>query len=166
MKSSWYHEPWAWLVFMLPLTAVIAGISTYFIANNDPDPMVVGDYYKKGKAINLELNQLKQAQKLGMKFELKAANNELLIRPTGIDKTFPVLIVNFYHSTLDERDFTLNLTQDAQGDFRHELAEDIKGKWLISISTFNADWKIESNISLPQSDFIVIEPRFSQSKDE
>ena len=51
MKSSWYREPWAWLVFALPFSAVVAGIGTYIIANTDPDTLVVGDYYKKGKSI-------------------------------------------------------------------------------------------------------------------
>ena len=54
MKTSWYQEPWAWLVFILPFTAVVAGIATFIIANTNPDTLVVGDYYKKGKAINLE----------------------------------------------------------------------------------------------------------------
>jgi hypothetical protein len=71
MITPWYKEPWAWFVFILPFTAVVAGISTYIIANNDPDPLVIGEYYKKGKAINLQLAKVKNAQKLGMKFDLK-----------------------------------------------------------------------------------------------
>ena len=27
MKTPWYKEPWAWLVFILPFTAVVAGIA-------------------------------------------------------------------------------------------------------------------------------------------
>ena len=65
MHTPWYKEPWAYLVFILPLSAVIAGISTYIIANTNPDTLVVGDYYKKGKSINLEVGKVKMAQKLG-----------------------------------------------------------------------------------------------------
>ena len=63
MKTSWYREPWAWLVFILPFTAVVAGIATYIIANSDPDTLVVGDYYKTGKAINLQVAKVKHAVK-------------------------------------------------------------------------------------------------------
>ena len=93
MKTSWYKEPWAWLVFILPLSAVVAGITTVIIANTNPDTLVTGDYYKKGKAINLELSKIKLAQKLGMKFSLKFAGKELIIKPTGIEKKFPLLLM-------------------------------------------------------------------------
>ncbi len=97
MKSSWYREPWAWLVFILPFTAVVAGITTYIIANTNPDTLVVGDYYKTGKTINLEVGKVKTAQKLGMRFALQLKGNELIIKPTGIEKVFPLLNINFFH---------------------------------------------------------------------
>ena len=72
MKTSWYQEPWAWLVFILPFTAVVAGIAhVYYSQHRSRRALVVGDYYKKGKAINLELGKVRQAQKLGMSFGLK-----------------------------------------------------------------------------------------------
>ena len=160
MKTSWYQEPWAWLVFILPFTAVVAGIATFIIANTDPDPLVVGDYYKKGKAINQELGKVKQAQKLGMNFGLKLVDDQLVIRPTGIEKKFPLLNVNFYHPTLEDRDFYLALTADGNGNFTHvfEADQDVSGKWRVTISPFENNWKIQTVITLPQSDFIAISP--------
>jgi hypothetical protein len=158
MTTYWYKEPWAWFVFILPATAVVAGIATYIIANTNPDPLVVGDYYKKGKAINLELSQIKHAQKLGMRFALKQSGDELVIKPTGIDKEFPVLNLNFYHPTLAERDFYLALTADGNGHFRHVFDKSVKGKWRITITPFENHWKIQKTITLPQSEFIDIIP--------
>jgi len=158
MKTSWYKEPWAWLVFILPASAVVAGITTYIIANSNPDPLVVGDYYKKGKAINLEISKVKHAQKLGMRFALKQSGNELIVKPTGIDKEFPVLNLNFYHPTLAERDFYLALTADGNGHFRHIFDESVKGKWRLTITPFENHWKIQKTITLPQSEFINIIP--------
>ncbi len=165
MKTSWYREPWAWLVFILPFTAVVAGIVTFIIANSNPDTLVVGDYYKKGKAINLELGKIKQAQKLGMRFDLKLDDEQLTIRPTGIEKEFPLLNVNFYHSTLADRDFYLVLTADGNGDFNHyfEPEQNVSGKWRVTISPFENHWKIQSVITLPQSDFIDISPNPAQA---
>ncbi len=158
MKTSWYKEPWAWLVFILPFTAVVAGIATYIIANSNPDTLVVGDYYKKGKAINLELSKVKQAQKLGMRFALKQTGNELVIKPTGIEKEFPVLNLNFYHPTLADRDFYLALTADGNGNFRYIFDEPVNGKWRLTITPFENHWKIQKTITLPQSEFIEIAP--------
>ncbi|MBU2869719.1 FixH family protein [Colwellia sp. E2M01] len=158
MKDSWYREPWAWLVFILPFTAVVAGITTYIIANTNPDTLVVGDYYKKGKAINLEVNKVKTAQKLGMRFDLQLTDNKLLIKPTGIEKKFPLLNVNFFHPTLEDHDFYLALTPDGNGHFRHQFDHEISGKWKVTISSFEGNWKIQDTIGLPQSGFIAFIP--------
>lgn len=163
MKTSWYKEPWAWLVFFLPFSAVVAGITTFFIANHDPDDLVVGDYYKKGKAINTELSKIKTAQKLGMRFSLKLDNKELVVKPTGIEKVFPLINVNFYHSTQQERDFYLALTPDGNGYFRHSFDEEVSGKWKVTISPFENHWKIDATVALPQSDFIDISPDLTEA---
>ena len=158
MRTSWYREPWAWLVFILPFTAVVAGITTYIIANTDPDSLVVGDYYKTGKAINLQVAKVKQAQKLGMKFALKLPKKELVIKPTGIEKTFSLLNIHFVHPTLEEKDFTLSLTPDGNGYFRHTFDKEVSGKWKITLSSFENNWKIHETISLPQENYIDIVP--------
>ena len=158
MKTSWYREPWAWLVFILPFTAVVAGIATYIIANTDADTLVVGDYYKKGKAINLQVGKVKMAQKLGMRFALQLKGNELIIKPTGIEKIFPLINVNFFHPTLEDRDFYLALTPDGNGHFRHHFEQEVTGKWKLTISPFEGHWKIQDTITLPQSDFIDLIP--------
>lgn len=164
MKTFWYQEPWAWLVFFLPFSAVVAGISTVIIANTNPDTLVVDDYYKQGKAINQELSKIKQAQKLGMRFGLKFIDNELIIRPTGIDKEFPLLNVNFYHPTLADKDFSLVLTANGHGNFTHYFSSDknLSGKWRITITPFESHWKIQAVITLPQSNFIDISPTKTQ----
>jgi len=159
MNTPWYKEPWAWLVFFLPLSAVIAGITTLIIANTDPDTLVVGDYYKKGKAINLEISKVKRAQKLGMKFALKLTNNELIIKPTGIEKEFPLLNVNFYHPTQQDKDFYFALTPDGAGNFRQIISHEVTGKWRITITPFQNNWKIQNVITLPQSDYVDIIPK-------
>ena len=163
MITRWYKEPWAWLVFFLPFSAVVAGITTYIIANDDPDPLVVGEYYKKGKAINIELKKVKLAQKLGMKFDLQFTDQTLVIKPTGIDKEFPVLNINFYHPTLEDKDFFLALTPDANGLYRQYIEQNVDGKWHITISSFENTWKIENVISLPQSQYIPIIPDINQA---
>jgi len=158
MTSSWYKEPWAWLVFGLPFTAVVAGISTYIIANHEPDPLVVGNYYKKGKAINFELHQIKLAQKLGMQFSFSLKDNEILIKPTGIEKEFSLLNVNFYHPTQEFKDFSLVLTPDGEGNFRQLIDHEVLGKWQVTLSTFDNKWKIQNTIYLPQTSAITLKP--------
>jgi uncharacterized protein len=158
MNTSWYKEPWAWLVVLLPLAAVVASISTYIIANHEPDSLVIGDYYKKGKAINQDISKVKVAQKLGIKFSLKLTNQQLVLSPSGIEKKFPLLNLNFYHPTQADKDFTLKLTQDALANFRTTLPQQITGKWRVTVTPFDQQWKIQQVIYLPQTTAIEIQP--------
>lgn len=94
-----------------------------------------------------------------MKFELQLHNNQLIIKPTGIEKVFPLLNVNFYHPTQAEKDFYLALTPDGSGYFRHHFDKSVSGKWRITITSFENNWAIKNNISLPQSQFIEVSPK-------
>ena len=152
MKTPWYKEPWAYLVFALPLSAVIAGTTTFFIANSDPDPIVVDDYYKKGKAINQDIRKLKLAEKLGIKFDMHVSSNEIVLKPTGIEKSFPMLNVSFFHSTLAERDFQLKLTPDGNGLLRQSFDHNIEGKWRVLVQPYDEKWKMQTTLALPQSE--------------
>ena len=91
-------------------------------------------------------------------FSLKFSNNQLVIKPTGIEKVFPLLNVKFIHPTLENKDFYLALTPDGNGYFRESFDYDISGKWKVTISSFENTWKINEVISLPQNDFIDIIP--------
>jgi hypothetical protein len=153
MKTRWYQEPWAWLVVILPVISVIVSINIAIIATNNADSLVVGDYYKQGKAINQQLSKLKMAEKLGINFDLKVSANELVLNPTGIEKKFPVINVSFYHATQKERDFNVKLTADGNGMFRSAITENIQGKWTITITPFDDQWKLQKTLSLPQNEF-------------
>ena len=54
-KKPWYAEPWVWLMISFPLAAVIGGMITIYLAVLTSDGLVVDDYYKRGKAINVDL---------------------------------------------------------------------------------------------------------------
>ncbi|MFQ3210228.1 MAG: hypothetical protein ACI9HU_001731, partial [Colwellia sp.] len=69
-----------------------------------------------------------------------------------------LLNVSFFHPTLEERDFYLALTQDANGYFRHYFDHSISGKWKLTLTSFENNWKIQDTISLPQDDFIDLIP--------
>ena len=51
----WYRQFWPWFIFGLPAVVVVASLITVYIAVNNPDPLVDGDYYKHGLNINEQL---------------------------------------------------------------------------------------------------------------
>ena len=60
--------------------------------------------------------------------------------------------------TQEDKDFYLALTPDGNGHFRHSFDHDISGKWKITISPFDNNWKIQETIVLPNSTAIDIIP--------
>ena len=69
--TPWYKNFWPWFLISFPLAAIIgcAGL-IYMAIGNGPD-MVVDDYYKKGKAINLELSKFNKAKALYLGYIVK-----------------------------------------------------------------------------------------------
>ena len=72
--TPWYKNFWPWFLIFFPLAAIIGCITLIITAvGNGPD-MVVDDYYKKGKAINLELTKFEKAKALFLHGKLNVTN--------------------------------------------------------------------------------------------
>jgi hypothetical protein len=67
----WYRQPWPWFLISLPATAVVAGLTTFYLAAQGWDGPVVDDYYKQGLAINEELTRSNRAMELGIEATVK-----------------------------------------------------------------------------------------------
>ena len=63
---AWYREPLVWLLISFPLTAVIAGFFTLYLAIISKDGLVVDDYYQRGKEINMSLARDRAAARHGL----------------------------------------------------------------------------------------------------
>jgi len=68
---NWYKHRWPWLLMAGPLTVIVAGFYTGWLAFSHQDALVVGDYYKKGKAINQDLRRDRAASALGLAVTLR-----------------------------------------------------------------------------------------------
>jgi hypothetical protein len=69
----WYAEPWVWLIIAIPLTAVIVGMITIYLAVSTSDGLVVDDYYKRGKAINVDLARDRAAARYELRAQIDSA---------------------------------------------------------------------------------------------
>ena len=120
--QPWYRQFWPWFIIALPLTAVIASITTLIIAAHDPDGLVADDYYKQGLAINQILDRERRAQTLGLSGLLRvdtstqrilltldgplnARNQKVMVQ--GIAMTVAGLLVTLIISWVAARDAVL-----------------------------------------------------------
>ena len=77
--EPWYKQGWPWALIAIPFLTVIAGVVTYQIAANSPHQMVQDNYYKKGLAINSDLDLIDHAKQLNLSGELTIDTESKLI---------------------------------------------------------------------------------------
>lgn len=54
-SGPWWRYPLVWMVIAGPAAVVVAGFATLWLALGTPDPVVAGDYYRRGVEINQAL---------------------------------------------------------------------------------------------------------------
>jgi hypothetical protein len=66
-RGPWYREPWPWLLMLGPVTVIIAGFITAYLAVVSNDGLVEDDYYKQGLTVNQRTARDQRAAELGSK---------------------------------------------------------------------------------------------------
>jgi len=149
--QPWYKQFWPWVLIGLPASAIIAGLTTLYIAIENKPDMVVEDYYKKGKAINVDLTRLDNAYKLALKFRLAVSGERIELKQTFGEPQTAALRLRFIHRTLKVNDFEQLITADGNGTYALSLAKPLTGKWSIQLESFDGHWRIQTVAMFPSS---------------
>lgn len=150
--TPWYTHRWPWLLMMGPAFVAIAGITTCYVAFTGQDALVVGDYYKQGKAINQDLRRDRAAAALGLsaEFHYDAAAG-LLRGHVGSHKPLAdeTLSIRLQHATQPARDMVLLARPDANGDFSVALPMLERSRWQVLVEGKQRDWRLEGSWQWP-----------------
>lgn len=159
--TPWYKNFWPWFLIFFPLAAIVGCITLLITAiGNGPD-MVVDDYYKKGKAINLELSKFEKAKALYLHGELAVTNDRVSFKFTkGDSSNVSALKVSFYHRTIKAHDFEATLTSNANKEFTALLENYTEGAYSIFIEPIDKTWKLKENITLPTVETVLVTPNY------
>ena len=147
--EPWYKQGWPWALIILPLVVVVACVTTLMIAINNKPDLVAEDYYKKGKAINVDLSRLDNAYRLALKFRLTVTGEKLSLTQTMGEPQKAALKLRFIHRTQKAKDFEILLTANAAGAFEQTLNMPLEGKWTIQLESFDAKWRIQTVDKFP-----------------
>lgn len=146
--QPWYKQFWPWFLIILPSCVVVASLTTLKIAIDNADSLVAEEYYKDGKAINIDLRKTQYAKQLGMNFLLETRNDVLLISQHGGPEYRTGLNIKFYHPTQAEKDFQMMATTDPQGTYHIQLPQKLTGSWEVRLESFDHKWRIHKRIQL------------------
>lgn len=132
------------------MTVVVWTIITVIVFSNNSVSLVTEDYYKKGKAINIDISKINVARDLELSATVSSENNDVVIRfNKGQLKHYPAITALFAHRTLPDRDFTKLLTSDAGGQYRLTLDKSLQGPWFIELTPHDEQWLIQGRVTFP-----------------
>jgi len=148
--KPWYREPWPWFLMSLPAIAVVAGLTTVWIAYKTADGLVVGDYYKAGLAINQTLARDDVARKLGLTATVKGEDGALTLTLAGQLPTYPESVsLTLAHPTHQGMDQTLTFHHSGGGHYRAALPVMPAGKWHALLVDASSTWRLAGVLHTP-----------------
>lgn len=160
--SPWYRQFWPWFIIALPATAVVASVATLIIAAQDPDGLVVDDYYKEGLAINQTLERDRRAQALGLSgfVRLDRDNDRLVVTLNGLptDADGADLELRLIHPTRPHLDRSLQLRRDADGAWSAALDAVAPGRWHVRLESPGGAWRLAGRLALPDQQQALLQP--------
>ncbi|ELX11626.1 putative FixH family protein [Janthinobacterium sp. HH01] len=145
--APWWKQRWPWLLMLGPAVVVVAGSYTGYLAWSQQDALVVGDYYKQGKAINQDLRRDRLASTLGLSMSLgydatTGTLNGQLRRHSSDQGRSERLFVHLSHATLPEKDIQLVVQPDEFGAFQINLPMLERSRWVVLVEGEKRDWRL------------------------
>jgi hypothetical protein len=137
----WYREPWPWILMAAPAAAIAGGAVTLWLALSSADGLVADDYYKRGLAINRELQRERVAAERSITAAVLARAGVLRVQLTG--RAAPeALFVHLVHATRAGFDRRLRLPRVGPGAYAAALSELPPGRWRVVIEDPRGEWRI------------------------
>ena len=147
---AWYRQVWPWLLMLMPATAVVAGLTTFWLAYSTNDSLVVDDYYKEGRLINLELARDQRAAELGLHGALSrdaSGHPELRLQSSANAAIAPTLTLRLIHATRAEKDQSIALSATAPGTWTSAAATlPTDGHWNIHLEDPQRQWRLVRSV--------------------
>lgn len=158
--TPWYRQFWPWFIITPPLTAVVAGIATIFIAAHDPDGLVADDYYKQGLAINDELGRDRHAAELGLSALVRVEpDRRLALTLDGPAQAHTGDIeLRMVHPTRPNLDRTLRLTRETGNRWFATLESIAPGHWHLLLDSTAGGWRLTGRLAMPDQQQALLQP--------
>ena len=148
---AWYREPLVWLIIFFPLSAVIAGFFTLYLAIISKDGLVVDDYYQKGKEINMSLARDRAAARHGLRagVTLDATRKDVVVQLSAArDQPLPDrLDLRWLHATRAGFDRAQMLIRSPDGSYRSVFPDLAPGHWYVQVEA--QDWRLQGSLRIP-----------------
>ena len=157
----WYRQGWPWLLMLMPGLAVVGGVITAYLAISSNNALVVGEYWREGKAINHSLAKEAQAKALGLELSMQQVGSDLRVQLRSMGQaaqsTNPIR-VQWIHPTLSGRDRMGIAMPQGHGVYRiADFTWPKEGHWQLMVEDAGGAWRMKTVWSA-SSDEVFIRP--------
>lgn len=152
--KPWWKEPMVWLIAGLPALAVVGGITTVFIAYDNPDSLVNKDYEKVGMAVtDTGRAALDRAAALGVSGSLMRDAATMTLRLTGpAEQLSDTLQLEFRHSAESRKDRTFVFIRSGVAEYKAPWQDLGAGKRLLTLEPPDHSWRLTGEWREPFSE--------------
>jgi hypothetical protein len=149
--TPWWRQRWPWLLMLGPFIVLLAGLYTGWLAFSQPDALVVGDYYKRGKAINQDLRRDRAASELGITAVLRydPARGVLTGKIDSHSAMPATVLLRLAHATQPAKDIVLAVHPAPDGAFGAALPMLERTRWQVLVESGQRDWRLEGRWHWP-----------------
>lgn len=145
----WWRERMVWLIIALPLSAVVAGIATVFIAAHDPDDLVKTEYTKTGLAVDASQAASRTAAQMGLAATLRYSGDALEMSLANATQPEAQLTLSLVHPTQAELDQQIPLLHVGQGKYQARITLSGQGKRLVILEPPAKNWQLRGEWRAP-----------------
>lgn len=152
-KSTWYKEPWFWMIITPLLVVIVAGFNLLYLAITTMDGVVVDNYYEDGKGVIVRNEEDAFARQRNLSGELQwQADNRVLLTLNGdlqlVPEQLDLLIV---FPTSKNFDVDVPLNHQGRGEYTGQLPEAAEGRRQLLLRPINTEvsWRLHFDGELP-----------------
>lgn len=145
----WWKERMVWLVIGLPLSAVVAGLTTVYIAALDPDDMVKAEYSKSGMAVVAPRDAQDAAAALGLSGAVAYRDGEVHLQLDKAPAEAQELQLTLVHPTKAELDQQIPLKAAGRGAYHAQATLTGQGKRHLILEPMDHHWRLEGEWQAP-----------------
>lgn len=154
LQLPWYRHRWPWLLMLGPVTVIVAGVITTWLAATGNTALVADDYYKQGLTINRTLERERRADELGVQLAIDALpqSDGATLLDIRLSMTDPAALPGrlrlfLAHPTRSELDRELLL--DGEGGRYSGVVRDLAPThWKLVIEDDVRDWRRQDSLLL------------------
>ncbi len=152
--KPWYKQLWPWILIAIPVITALKAVHTIVVMQQHSPDLVVDDYYKAGRAINMQLAKYREAALRNLDAHVLVAGNRAVVRFAENTVLDGAVHLDFYHPTLAERDFALDAQRSGKLLYVADLPITPTGKWQLVVSDASKEWKLRATLELPDTNEI------------